>query len=194
MKNDEIDEDALRRGDRETLVRLFRDNRPRLLALAGRMTSSPADAEDVVQEAFVSTLRHHAQFAGEARPSTWLYRVAVNAALMHLRTRRRKGAESIDALADDVAERSLRRAHDHDDDAQSPERTALRGDVRTAVDAALSTLKPVDRRIVRLRLCEGLTTEEVSAELGLSPTVVKTRLHRARATLRAHIEHGALVA
>jgi RNA polymerase sigma-70 factor (ECF subfamily) len=183
-----IDNEALRRGDEDAVVQLFEENRPRLLALAGRMTSSMADAEDVVQEAFVSTLRHHAQFAGASRPSTWLYRVAVNAALMHLRTRRRKGAESFDALPDEQQERLLARATD---DEQAPENNAVRASVKAAVDDALSTLKPVDRRIVRLRLCEGMTTEEVSEALGLSSTAVKTRLHRARATLRAHIEADA---
>ena len=105
-----IDTRAIQQGDAAAFAELFEQNRDKLLALAYRLTSSTAEAEDVVQDAFVSSWRHHDQFQGAAKPSTWLYRVTFNAALMRLRTRRRKGADSLDALAAGVAEAAIHRA------------------------------------------------------------------------------------
>jgi RNA polymerase sigma-70 factor, ECF subfamily len=174
-------------GAREALARLFDENRGRLLALAERMVSA-AEAEDVVQDAFVSTLRHHQQFRGQASPSTWLYRVTFNAALMRLRTRRRKGAESLDALPHEVAEASIAR---HAPPASNPALDAELAEARRALDDAVGQLRPVDQRIVRLRFIEGMSTEEVATATGLSIAATKTRLHRARAALRALLDGDA---
>lgn len=175
-----ITADELQRGAREAVARLFDENRPRLLALATRLVSS-SEAEDVVQDAFVSTLRHHHQFRGQALPSTWLYRVTFNAALMRLRTRRRKGAESLDALPNEVAETSLSRTTQGRPD---PSVEVERREARRALEAAIASLRPVDRQIVKMRFVEGMSTEEVAEATGLSVAATKTRLHRARATLR----------
>jgi RNA polymerase sigma-70 factor (ECF subfamily) len=178
---------SIQGGEREAFARLFEQNRSRLLALAYRLTSSAADAEDVVQEAFVSTLRHHDQFQGNSRPSTWLYRVTFNAALMRLRTRRRKGADSLDALPSTFAEKHVHSARALFHDEETPDELCDRRGTRKALDAALATLKPIDRTIVTLRFAEGLSTEEVAEATGLSQSAVKTRLHRARAALRDHL-------
>jgi RNA polymerase sigma-70 factor (ECF subfamily) len=131
--------EAIQNGDPAAFARLFEENRPKLLAIAYRLTSSAAEAEDVVQDAFMSSWRHRAQFAGEARPSMWLYRVTFNAALMRLRTRRRKGAESLDALAVDVAEAVVARARE-ERAPPSPDARVHHDDDREAIEAALSTL------------------------------------------------------
>jgi RNA polymerase sigma-70 factor (ECF subfamily) len=181
---------ALQQGKRGAVAQLYDENLPRLLALAARLVSS-AEAEDVVQEAFVSTLRHHHQFRGQALPSTWLYRVTYNAALMHLRTRRRKGAESLDALPGEVAEASLSRAAAGTSPAPDPLGEVELAETRRALDDALSTLRPVDRQIVRMRFVEGMSTEEVASATGLTVAATKTRLHRARAALRDVLENDA---
>jgi RNA polymerase sigma-70 factor (ECF subfamily) len=175
---------ALQAGERDAIARLFLDNRERLLALAQRMVGSASEAEDVVQDAFVSTLRCHHQFQGHARPSTWLYRVTFNAALMRLRTRRRKGALSLDALPGDVAEGAVHRARDAHAAMPDPEQVCLRHAADADVIRALASLKPVDQRLVQLRYAEGLSTEDVGAQVGMSTSAVKTRLHRARAALK----------
>lgn len=175
-----ITADELQTGAREAVGRLFDENRARLIALATRLVSS-GEAEDVVQDAFVSTLRHHHQFRGQALPSTWLYRVTFNAALMRLRTRRRKGAESLDALPHEVAESSMARTRPERPD---PSRDAELAETRRALDDAIATLRPVDRQIVRMRFVDGMSTEEVAEATGLSVAATKTRLHRARAALR----------
>jgi RNA polymerase sigma-70 factor (ECF subfamily) len=73
----------------------------------------------------------------------------------------------------------------------SPEELAERSSLRGALDDAMATLKPIDRQIVRLRFCDGLSTEEVSEATGLTTSAVKTRLHRARAMLRDVMEGDA---
>jgi RNA polymerase sigma-70 factor (ECF subfamily) len=145
---------------------------------------SMSEAEDVVQDAFVQTLRHHHQFQGHARPSTWLYRVTFNAALMRLRTRRRKGALSLDALPAELAETAVHRARDTDGAALDPENLCLRRASDADVVRALATLKPIDQRLVQLRYGEGLSTEDVGVQTGMSTSAVKTRLHRARTVLK----------
>jgi RNA polymerase sigma-70 factor, ECF subfamily len=186
-----LDQDvmAIQRGDKEAFVQLFNNNRDRLLALAYRLTSSSTEAEDVVQDAFVSSWRHHDQFNGDARPSTWLYRVTFNAALMHLRSRRRKGADSLDALPQTTAEVRVQEAYERNgNDLPVPEAGIERRHLRTLLDGAFEELRPIDRTIVHLRFVEDLSTEEVSEKTGLSASAVKTRLHRARAVLREHLD------
>lgn len=173
--------DEVRAGDREAFGRLFEQNRDRLLALAYRLTSSTAEANDAVQDAFVSILQHHEGFQGASLPSTWAWRVTVNASLMRLRSARRKGADSLDALPDNVAERVVHDARGGDD--IDPVAGADRDRRRAGLERALSTLKPLDREIVVMRLRDDLSTEEVSDRTGLSTAAVKTRLHRARARL-----------
>jgi RNA polymerase sigma-70 factor (ECF subfamily) len=175
---------ALQAGERDAIARLFADNRDKLQALALRLMGSVSEAEDVVQDAFVQTLRHHHQFQGHARPSTWLYRVTFNAALMRLRTRRRKGAASLDALPTELAESAVHRARDVDDIGCDPERVCLRKAADADVVRALASLKPVDQRLVQLRYGEGLSTEDVGIQTGMSTSAVKTRLHRARLALK----------
>jgi len=177
-----IDAAAIQQGDGEAFARLFEQNRDKLLALAYRLTSSTADAEDVVQDAFVSSWRHHDQFQGASRPSTWLYRVTFNAALMRLRTRRRKGADSLDALGAGVAEALVQRAASQDG-VDADELLEAR-DRREAVREALTHLKPQDQDLMRLRYGDDLDTDDVAALTGMSASAVKTRLHRARHALR----------
>jgi RNA polymerase sigma-70 factor (ECF subfamily) len=179
---------ALQAGERDAIAKLFRDNREKLLALALRLMGSVSEAEDVVQDAFVQTLRHHHQFQGHARPSTWLYRVTFNAALMRLRTRRRKGAVSLDALSPEFAESAVHQARDVDGVAGNPERVCLRRSADADVVRALAALKPIDRRLVQLRYGEGLSTEDVGVQTGMSTSAVKTRLHRARAVLKGVVD------
>lgn len=179
-----IDAAAIQQGDGAAFAELFEQNRDKLLALAYRLTSSTADAEDVVQDAFVSSWRHHDQFQGASKPSTWLYRVTFNAALMRLRTRRRKGAESLDALATGIAEAVVQRASEGDDRHIDADELIERSERRDAVRAALSGLKAQDQNLMQLRYGNDLSTEDVASLTGMSASAVKTRLHRARQSLK----------
>src|SRR5207244_4090584 len=90
--------ERLRAGDPEAYERLVRAYGGRMLATARRMAGNEDDARDVVQEAFIAAFRSIDGFAGAARLSTWLHRIVINAALMKLRSRRRRREESIDEL------------------------------------------------------------------------------------------------
>lgn len=175
-----ITANALRDGDRDSIAEWFRRDRKRLLALAARIVS-PHDAEDVVHDAFVSTLRDGRGFRGDAAPSTWIYRVTTNAALMHLRKRRRRPAESLDALPADVVAGLVGDAAHRPE----PELRLGRADAARALEPVLGKLTALDRRILHLRLVEELTTEATARSVGLSVAATKTRLSRARAALRA---------
>jgi RNA polymerase sigma-70 factor (ECF subfamily) len=108
--------------------------------------------------------------------------VTFNAALMRLRTRRRKGADSLDALGAGVAEALVQRAAG-DDGVDADELLEAR-DRRAAVREALTHLKPQDQQLMRLRYGDDLDTDDVAALTGMSASAVKTRLHRARNALR----------
>ena len=168
--------EQIRSGSQDAWSELFRRDREKLLALARRFVS-PADAEDVVQEAFLSTLRAREQFRGQAHPSTWLYRATVNAALMHLRARRRRPTE---ALEDSHVERPT---EEPGADAQ-----VLREEAGVPLARTFEVLKPVDRALFKLRFLDELSTEESAKRVGLTVAATKTRLSRARALMRAALE------
>jgi RNA polymerase sigma factor (sigma-70 family) len=119
-----------------------------------RMTGNAADAEEVLSEGFLLAWRGRAGFHGQARPSTWLYRVTFNAALMRLRTRRRKGADSLDALATGVAEAAVHRAYSdqdrdvaQDDVVSAAERKAAIGRLEADFDRAIAAFTKVGKHL-----------------------------------------------
>ena len=174
--SERVTADELRQGGDDVFARFFEQNRDKLLALAYRLTSSRSEAQDVVQDAFVSILLHHDRFRGAAQPTTWAHRVTVNAALMRMRSARRKRTEHLD---DDIEEALVA-----EDVAPDP----ARGDKRAQLDRAMSRLSETDRSVVKLRFVDELSTEEVALRLGLTASAVKTRLHRARQRLQDDAE------
>jgi RNA polymerase sigma-70 factor (ECF subfamily) len=171
----------LRRGDDDAFDEMSRRFAPRMLAVARRMLRSDEDARDAVQEAFVSAFKSLDRFEGHAKLSTWLHRIVVNAALMRLRTKKRKPEESIDDLlptfddtghfTTDVAPADL--------PSDALERRELRATVRRCIDL----LPESYRAVVLLRDIEELSAEETAEALGMTTSAVKSRLHRARQAL-----------
>jgi RNA polymerase sigma-70 factor (ECF subfamily) len=173
---------ALRRGDEvafETLVRLYGG---RMLAVARRMLRSEDDARDAVQEAFISACKAIADFQGDARLSTWLHRIVVNAALMRLRRQRRKPEESIDELLPHFDERG--NWADVEQPCPTPFELLDQAETRAVVRECIDRLPDSYRSVVVLRDIEELDTDETAAALGMSVAAVKTRLHRGRQALR----------
>jgi RNA polymerase sigma-70 factor (ECF subfamily) len=156
----------------------------RLYRLALRVTRDPGLAEDAVQEAFASALENAASFRGEARLSTWLYRIVYTKAVDLLRRRRREAP-----LEDDPAELGPddeRLAH-APSWASPPDAQLASTEVRAALEEALGVLTPLQRAVFELRELEGRPTEEVAGALGISPGAVRVHLHRARLRLRARL-------
>jgi RNA polymerase sigma-70 factor (ECF subfamily) len=173
----------LRAGDPGATEAWVRASTPRLLAVTRRMLRSEEDARDAVQDAFISAFRALDGFEGGSQLSTWLHRIAVNAALMKLRTRRRKPEESIDDLLPNFFEDG----HHNPSPTEWPgsaQDWLERDEVRRGVQEAISRLPETHRNVLVLRDIEELDTAEVAKLLEITPGAVKTRLHRARLALR----------
>ena len=134
----------------------------------------------MIQQAYVQAFLHLDQFGGNARWSTWLCRIAINEALARLRQRGR--FVSIEAVSEE-AMANLSRGSGGD-----PERTASGREFSKMVEQAIDELPEIYRSVLILREVEGMTTEETASILDVQTDVIKTRLHRARASLREAIE------
>lgn len=180
----------LQTGDERAFEDLVRANAPRMLAVARRILNSEDEAQDAVQEAFLQAFRGLPRFAGQARLSTWLHRIAVNAALMRLRRRRRRPAE-VPGGDDDLQPRFRADGHRLDVGAPWPEdsQSLLESkEVRALVRDAISRLPDHHRTVLVLRDIEGLDNGEVAKLLGVQPEAAKMRLHRARRALRTLLD------
>ncbi len=176
------DEDLVARaqaGEEFSFTELVHRHEGRVYTLALKLLHSPADAEDVLQETFISALHGLPSFRGDSTFSTWLYRIAYNATLMKLRGVR--PSVSLDQVLESDDNEMPRELTDWTHD---PESTLLNQEARAEMQAAVDRLSPALRSVFVLRDLDGLSTDETAAVLGVSVEVVKTRLHRARMILR----------
>jgi RNA polymerase sigma-70 factor (ECF subfamily) len=184
---DALTEDALvaglRTGEPSACETLVRTHGPALLAVTRRILRHDEDARDAVQEAFLAAFRAAGSFEGTARLSTWLHRIAVNAALMKMRARRRRPEESIEDLLPGFLEDG-HHVRDTGEWAAPPEALLERRENREFVRACIDRLPEEYRTVLVLRDIEELDTEETAQTLGMTVAGVKTRLHRARQALR----------
>ncbi len=186
------DRDLVRRarsGEFEAFDRLVARHERRVYTLARRILRRPEDAEDVVQETFLSAMKHLKGFREEAAFPTWLLRIATNHALKILRKRR--GLRTV----------PLEESRRSDDENRGPvprpvyiakwredaEREADRPEIRRLLDRALTELDPKHRAVFLLRDVEGLSTEDAAKALGISVANTKVRLLRARLKLRERL-------
>jgi len=178
---------TLRRGDptaAEDLVSAYGD---RAYRLATRITCDPQDAEEAVQDAFLSAIRKIDSFRGESAFRSWLYRIVANAAYQCCRRRRRSADVSLDKLLPvfDEHGRHVAPVADWSMIVDDPARqTELRMVLRTAIDE----LPAGYRAVVVLRDVEGCSHQEIAESLGLTVVNVKMRVHRARLFLRKRLE------
>jgi RNA polymerase sigma-70 factor (ECF subfamily) len=176
--------EGLRSGDPRTFELLVRNEGPRMLSVTRRILKDDDEAREAVQEAFVSAFRARAQFHADAKISTWLHRIAVNAALSRLRSRRRRPEDSLD----DLLPRFNPDGHHAERFAswQEPaDVTISRRQTAEQVREAIDSLPETFRTVLLLRDIEGLSSQETASMLKITPNAVKLRLHRARMALRA---------
>lgn len=172
----------LRAGDDAAYEDLVRAETRHLLAVARRLLRNEEDAQDAVQQAFLSAFRALPGFSGQSRLTTWLHRIVTNAALMKLRTRGRQPEDSIE----DLLPKFLEDGHhvEHFSEWSLPaDRKMLRRETCAQVQAAIQALPDSYRTVLILRDIEELSTEEAARALGVNPNTVKIRLHRARQAL-----------
>lgn len=174
----------LRAGDEAAFAQLVRENTGRLLAAARRILRSDEEARDAVQEAFLQAFRGLGGFEGEARLSTWLQRIAMNACLMRLRSRRRRP----EVAMDDLLPRFLEDGHRADPGTgwtPSALATLESEQTRAFVREQIDRLPEDYRNVLLLRDIQDLDTDETATILGITPGAAKVRLHRARQALRS---------
>lgn len=183
---DVVDETALiarlRAGDPDAFDQVVRTFGGRLLAVARRFVRTEEDAQDVVQSAYLNAFRSIDRFEGSSQLSTWLHRIVVNTALMKLRSRRRRPEESIEDLLPAFQEDGHHVEQFSDWNIPADELLERR-EAQAAVRACIGQLPDNYRSVLLLRDIEELSTQEVAAALGMTPTAVKVRLHRARQAL-----------
>jgi len=170
--------EAARRGDPDAPGQLVNATWHSTYTLAYRLTGNEQDALDVTQEAYLRALRALPRFRGEARFSTWLYRVTANCASDQVARSRRSSHDPLDADGAGVPDIADRRA-EHD-----PEASAAAGDEREVLTQALLRLPWRLRQVVVLRDVYDLSHKSIAAELGTSEAATKVRLQRARKRLR----------
>jgi len=180
-----------RQGAAAAFREIMRRNNRRLFRVARSVLRDAAEAEDVVQEAYVRAFQGLSGFRGEAGLSTWLTRIALNEALGRLRRRRTAvGLGAVDAAARE--ERGARilmfPMAGQDGDTSDPEGAVARRQIRRLLEAAIGGLPGRFRLVLVARDVDGMSVEETADVLGLRPETVRTRLHRARRLLRAALE------
>ena len=161
-------------GDARAFDELVRRYQRPIYRLALRYVKSEADAKDVTQRTFVKALGALARFRADSSFRTWLYRIAINAALNHLRDRRREEAR-----------------HGAEPEAPPADPADLdRGRRSAALRAAVAALPPRQRMVLELRVYDDLTFREVAALCGVSENAVKVSFHHAVAKLRERMSGG----
>ena len=179
--------ERLRGADTSALELLMERYSPRIYRVAFGITRNHAEAEEVVQDVFLTLFRKIDTFEGRAAIGTWLYRVAANAALLKRRGKRVELEVSLeDCLPTFRADghREGDRSWVLADWSQTPESELLAGEAREILGQALERLPEHYRALLVLRDVEELSNEEVAEILGESVSSVKSRLHRARMALR----------
>lgn len=180
--------ERLKAGDEAAFDVLVERYQAKVYRLAKAMTQNPEDAEEVVQDVFLSVYRKIQSFDNRAAFSTWLYRIATNAALMKLRGRKPESLSLEEFLPQFTEEGHVRMGVDW---TKNPEALLLRQEAREIVKQGVEALPEDYRAVLVLRDIEGLSNQEVAEVLGLSVLAVKGRLHRARLVLREQLERYA---
>ena len=169
------------RGEKAAMEQILATHRGRIERLTGSILRNSMDAEEVVQDVLVAVTNKIDRFRGEANLSTWIHRIAVNAALMHKRRNRSGRSVSLDEARPAVEDRDSSEARTRHEQSMDP---SLRQEVWHKVWNAVDDLDDKYRSVFILRDVEGLSTEEAARTLGLKIPAVKSRLHRARNSLR----------
>jgi RNA polymerase sigma-70 factor (ECF subfamily) len=172
-------------GDIASFEILMRRHNQRLYRIGRAILRNDAEAEDVMQDAYVRAYEHLSQFAGRAKFSTWLSRIAVNEALAR-RRRLRKHEELEPSNMTDENGYKMKVEH-FASSTPNPEQQASASEMQRLLEAAIEDLPDDYRAVLVLRDVEEMDTNEAAAALDISEKNVKVRLHRARALLRKKV-------
>ncbi len=173
------------RRDADAIRQIIKRHNQRLYRLARAVVGSNADAEDVLQEAYLRAFTSLDSFRGDSSLATWLSRITLNEAFARLRSQKRlKRAAPADVATGQSQIIPFPTAISGDD----PERTMAQRQLLHLVEQATDDLPHAFRIVFVARVIEGLSVEETATLLGLRPTTVRTRLHRARKLVKDRLE------
>lgn len=173
-------------GDADAFEQLVLQYQTAVYNLCLRMTGNPEDAADMTQESFLKAWRNMDSFQGNSAFSTWLYRLASNTCLDHLRLKKRRPQLSLVMEDSDGEEQEL----DVPDQTASPEEQVIASEEQAILNEALQSLEEQPRQILILRAVHELSYTEISQVLDIPEGTVKSRLARAREQLRKKILQG----
>jgi RNA polymerase sigma-70 factor, ECF subfamily len=168
-----------RAGDEQALEQLLERHQSQVYRFGMRMCRDPEDAKDVLQDTLLSVARNLRDFRGGSSISTWLYTIARSFCVKKRRKSKfapKEGTASLEGHAEELPDQS-----------KTADETLASKQVEQALEAAISALEPMYREVLLLRDVEGLTAAEVARVTGASVQAVKSRLHRARLTVRGRI-------
>jgi RNA polymerase sigma-70 factor (ECF subfamily) len=172
--------DRVRRGETALFEILMRRHNQRVYRVARAVVKDEAEAEDVMQQAYINAFVHLKQFEDRSEFSTWLTRITVYEALARLRKRRSHQAAGSAGDGETLGNDMEKLTSSQPD----PERQAYAAELGRILEAAVDALPENYRLVFMLREIEGLSTTETASGLELGEEAVKTRLHRARAMVR----------
>ncbi len=175
-------------GDMAAFERLVELHRDRVFALALRMTRSEADAAEIAQDTFLSAYQNLQTFRGDAAFGSWVHRIAANHALMRLRHRRVVKAAESEIQGPEFNERGSLAEYPQQDWSKRADEKALDAELGEAIKQATDGLPDGYREVFLLKDMEGLSYEEIAEITGDSVPAIKSRLHRARLSLRDAID------
>jgi len=171
-----------RDGDSDAFRGLVERHSRAIYRLAHRMTGSPQDAEDVVQETFLKAYRQLGRFESRANFGTWLHRIAVNCSIDLIRSRKHQ------EMGHDAADLEVLDGNTDQRVDPSPERLMLSSEVQEKVTRAMEELTPMERAAFVLRHFEGQSIEDISRALGLKANAAKHSIFRAVRKMRLALE------
>ena len=177
--------ESLKAGDREAFARLVDETSGHIYRVALQILGDEQDAEDVLQETYIKAFRSLPYFEGRSSLTTWLYRIAVNEALMMVRKRKSQAISVEESNSFDAEVESDRM--EIMDWCCLPEGELLSSESRRFLDRAVQALPANLRVVFVMRDLEGLSIQDTAEALGLSENNVKTRLLRARLRLRQEL-------
>jgi RNA polymerase sigma-70 factor, ECF subfamily len=174
-------------GDMTAFEQLVERHRDNVFGLAMRMTRSDADAAEITQETFLSAYQHLNDFRGDAAFGSWVHRIAANHALMRLRHRKVVEAANEELKTPEFNERGSLENYPTNWSRRADEQ-ALDAELRRAIEQATNRLPEGYREVFLLKDVDGLSYEQIAELTGDSVAAIKSRLHRARLSLREAIE------
>jgi len=175
---------AVLSGDTEAYRALVVRHSPALFRVAFRITGNEADADEVVQEAFLRGYQKLPSFQFQAGFGTWIYRIAVNCAFD---LRQRRGADEMPAYAGNADQNEARLQEQVRDESAGPERLLLSREMAEQQQFAMHALTPLERTAFLLRHVEDQSTSEIAAALEMAPNAVKQAIFRAVQKLRRRL-------